>query len=110
MGIQCIPRCGNCSCRKCALGSKGLSIKEEREQALINQGLSYQENDNCFVAVYPWIKGPMELPDNYNMAFRRLQNTERRLLKNLPHSKIYDEQIVDMRQECCKNANRRRNY
>ena len=38
----------------------------------------------------------MELPDNYNMAFRRLQNTERRLLKNLPHSKIYDEQIVDM--------------
>ena len=51
MGIQCFPLCGNCSCRKCALGSKGLSIKEEREQALVNQGLSYQENDNCFVGV-----------------------------------------------------------
>ena len=96
MGVQCFPLCGNCSCQKCALGSKGLSIKEEREQALINEGLSYNESDCCCVAVYPWIKDPKGLPDNYSMAIRRLENTERRLLRNPSHSKIYDDQIVDM--------------
>ena len=30
------------------------------------------------------------------MAIRRLENTERRLLRNPSHSKIYDDQIVDM--------------
>ena len=96
MGVQCFPLCGNCSCQKCALGSKGPSIKEEREQALINEGLSYNESDCCYVAVHPWIKDPKGLPDNYSIAIRRLENTERRLLRNPSHSKIYDDQIVDM--------------
>ena len=96
MGIQCFARCGNCSCKKCALGTNGLSIKEEREQNLINQGLSYQDENQCYVAVYPWVKDPTQLPDNYDMALRRLENTETRLLKNPEHAKVYNDQIIDM--------------
>lgn len=96
MGISCSPRCGNCSCRKCALGSSGLSIKEEREQSLINEGLSYNEEGQFFVANYPWIKDPNHLPDNYNLAKRMLESTEKRLSKDVAHSKVYDDQIKDM--------------
>ena len=79
MGIKGFTICGSCSCKKCALGSKGLSITVEREQNLINDGLSYQEKDKCFVAVYPSIKDPKGLPDSFDMACRRLNNTEKRL-------------------------------
>ena len=98
MGIQCFPRCGNCSCKKCSLGSKGLSIKEEREQNLICQGLTYHKEDQLFVAKYPWIKDPNSLPNNYYMTFRRLECTERRLNKNLDNCKIYNEQENGMLQ------------
>lgn len=96
MGVQCSPLCGNCSCKKCALGSKGLSIEEEREQNLINQGLTYLQDNKCFVAAYPWIRDPSCLPDNYFMARRRLECTERRLLRNPDHLEVYHKQIVDM--------------
>ena len=96
MGVQCTPLCGNCSCKKCALGSKGLSIKEEREQNLINQGFTYLEDKKCFVAAYPWIRDPSYLPDNYFMARRRLECTERRILRNSEHLEVYHNQIIDM--------------
>ena len=67
MGIQCVPRCGNCQCKKCALGTNGLSIREEREQKLINKGLEYNEEEHQFLASYPWTKDPYELPNNYKL-------------------------------------------
>ena len=68
MGVQCSPLCSNCSCKKRALGSKGLSIKEEIEQNLVNQGLTYLKDKKCFVAAYPWIRDHSCLPDNYFIA------------------------------------------
>lgn len=96
MGVQCHPRCGNCSCRKCALGSKGVSIKEEREQNMINEGLVYDETDKCFTSSYPWIKNPKHLPESYGVAKASLQSTERRLRRNASHAKTYDEQFKDL--------------
>ena len=80
MGIQCNLRCGKCGCGKCSLGSRGLSIKEKREQNLISEGLTYQ--DGYFMAHYPWVKSLCELPDNRIAALKRLESTESRLLKN----------------------------
>ena len=87
MGIQCFPLCGNCSCKKCALGSKGMSIKEEREQNLINKGLSYNEKEHFFVSIYPWVKDPKELPDNYYLAKKMLESTEKSLTRDISHSR-----------------------
>ena len=44
----------------------------------------------------PLEKGPNLLPDNYSMALKRLEATERRL-KSKPHqAKAYDEQMTEM--------------
>ena len=96
MGIQCFPLGGNCSYKKCALGSKGLSIKEEREQNLMNKGLLYVEDKKYFIATYPWIKDPKELHDNYYLARKMLESTERRLSRDVAHAQVYDKQIIDL--------------
>ena len=96
MGITCFPKCGNCMCKKCSLGSKGLSIKEEREQNLINEGLSYDKENMCFTSTYPWIKDPNNLPDSYNTAKTALITTEKRIQKEPLHAKTYDEQFKDL--------------
>ena len=31
IGVECEPKCGNCQCGKCALGSKQMSLKDEKE-------------------------------------------------------------------------------
>ena len=80
MGIQCTPRCVKCACVKCSLGSEGMSLREEREQKQINEGLVYQ--GGYFLAHYPWVKDPNQLPDNRVAAIKRLESTERRLLKS----------------------------
>ena len=90
-GIECIPRCGGCKCGKCSLGSKNYTIKEEKELALIEKNLHYDQE-----AIYPWIRDPKELPDNRKAAFAKLISTERRLAKNSEHAKVYKEQIQDM--------------
>ena len=35
IGVECSPKCGNCQCRKCALGSKKMSLRDEREYAQV---------------------------------------------------------------------------
>lgn len=94
MGVKCVPACGGCKCGKCQTGGKNHSIKEEREQKLIEEGLSLEGGH--FVAKYPWIRNPKELPDNRNTVLKMLENTEKRLLKNTEHAKVYGEQIKDM--------------
>ena len=68
LGVECNPRCGSCKCGKCAIGSKDYTIKEERELALIEKNLSYDKQTNRWIAEYPWIKDPMDLPDNRKVA------------------------------------------
>ena len=96
LGVECNPRCGSCKCGKCAIGSKDYTIKEERELTLIEENLSYDKQTNRWIAEYPWIKDPMDLPDNRKVALAMLASTERRLAKSPVHATVYDNQVKDM--------------
>ena len=96
LGIECNPRCGGCKCGKCSLGSKNYTIKEEKELALIEKNFHYDQEAKRWIAEYPWIRHPKDLPDNKKAAFAKLISTERRLAKNSEHAKVYKEQIQDM--------------
>ena len=105
LGVSCSPKCGSCRCGKCSL--KGhLTIKEEREVKLIENGLTYDRERKRWIAEYPWIRDPNDLQNNYSMAYARLKSTERRLNKmDGTHAQKYCEQIQDMikRNACLEN-------
>ena len=82
--------------RKCAPGTSDHTLKEERELHLIEKGLEFNEQEKCWIAEYPWIRDPHDLPDNKRVAFGRLLSTERRLLRNPEHSRVYQNQVEDM--------------
>ena len=41
--ISCKPECGSCLCGKCGLGTKAVSIKEEREYRQLRENMFYNE-------------------------------------------------------------------
>ena len=45
---------------------------------------------------YPWKRDPAELPDNYSQVLKKLESTERRLLKNPEYADKYNQQIKEM--------------
>ena len=57
MGVQCYPTCGSCP-----IGGKNYTLREERELNLIDKGLRHE--DGYWVAKYPCIRDPNNLPDN----------------------------------------------
>ena len=42
LGVECSPKCGNCRCGKCPLGGMQYNLKEERELAMIEEGLEFK--------------------------------------------------------------------
>ena len=96
LGVMCEPRCGGCKCGTCQLGGKNMSLKEEAEYHMIVEGVQFDETRGRWLANYPWVKPPEELPDNRNMAMAILRSTEKRLLRNKDHADTYNEQIHDM--------------
>ena len=96
LGVECVPRCGSCKCGHCAVGSKNYSIKEEKELELIEKNMKFDAQDNRWLAEYPWIKDPADLPDNRRVALAMLYSTECRLGKNTQHATVYDNQVQDM--------------
>ena len=56
----------------------------------------FDAQDNRWLAEYPWIKDPADLPDNRRVALAMLYSTERRLGKNTQHATVYDNQVRDM--------------
>lgn len=95
LGIECIQRCGGCKCGKCSLGSKNYTIKVEKELALVEKNLHYDQEAKRWMAEYPWIRDPKDLPDNKKAALAKLISTER-FAKKSEHAKVYKEQIQDM--------------
>lgn len=96
LGVECTPRCGGCKCGRCTLGTKNYNLKEERELQLIERNLEFDNVENRWIAQYPWIRDPADLPDNRRAAFGMLMSTEKRLGRNADHAKVYQEQIEDM--------------
>ena len=95
LGTEFIPKCGKCQCGNCPLGGKNCSIKEQREMALIERNLELSPN-GYWIAGYPWIKNPENLPDNRQYVLKLLKQTENRLQKNPEFERAYCDQINDM--------------
>lgn len=97
LGTFCVPKCGNCKCGRCPLGSNKYSLKEERELSLITQGLTHDSISNRWTASYPWIRSPKALPNNFSACLGRLKATEKRLAKRGDaYVTAYNDQICDM--------------
>ena len=73
LGIDCTPRCDGCKCGKCSLGTQNFTIKEEKELHLIESKLEYNKEERGWIAEYPWIRDPAELPDNKRAAMGMLK-------------------------------------
>ena len=58
--------------------------------------MKFDAQDSRWLAEYPWIKDPADLPDNRRVALAMLNSTERRLGKNTQHATVYDNQVQDM--------------
>ena len=58
--------------------------------------MKFDAEDNRWLAEYPWIKDPADLPDNRRVALSMLYSAERRLGKNTQHATVYDNQVRDM--------------
>ena len=94
LGVACTPKCGSCRCGTCPVGGKQYTLQQERELAMIENGMRL--NDGVWVAKYPWIKNPQELPDNNYSALAMLKSTEKRLKKDAKLAEIYTKQVKDM--------------
>ena len=92
------PKCGSCKCGKCPIVGHAYSFVEEQELKMIQKGLRYIPEQECWSTTYPWLKDPKLLPDNYKCVFGTLQNTERTLMKDPLWASTYSDQIEDMLQ------------
>ena len=66
--------------------------------------MEYDKKGERWIAEYPWIKDPKNLPHNKRVAIAKLITTEKRLARNAKHAEIYNQQIQDMvnRNVACK--------
>ena len=94
MGVSYEPKCGNCLCRKCSVGGKSFTLKEEKEFYQIESGLSFHSDH--WVARYPWKKDPHLLPNNYTFAVKMLINMENRIKGDPVWEKTCSDQVLDM--------------
>ena len=96
LGVSCIPSCGSCKCGQCHPGGKNMTLLEERELKMIENGLQFNEARGRWLSRYPWLVSPDVLPRNRHVAFATLKSTEKRLLRNPLYCDTYKGQIEDM--------------
>ena len=96
LGVNCNMKCGSCKCGQCKLNGE-MTIKEERELKLIEEGLKYDALNKRWTSQYPWIVDPNLLPNNYVLARSRFLSLERKLLKKgTDYHQRYKAQIEDL--------------
>ena len=69
-----------------------LNPDEQRALEQVKKFLKYV--DGRYQMALPWKESVPDLPDNYDMALRRLCNTEKHLLKNPEIAAAYSENIT----------------
>ena len=69
-----------------------LNPDEQRALEQVEKFLKYV--DGRYQVALPWKESVPDLPDNYDMALRRLCNTEKHLLKNPEIAAAYSENIT----------------
>ena len=70
-------------------------VEHEKGQVIMD---SRQKVGSQWCIAYPWKRDPKLLPDNKAQAKKKLEGTERRLLKNPEHAKAYDDQMEEMKE------------
>ena len=93
MGVSVSP----CTCE-----AAKISKEERAELKLIEDSCELQGSK--WIMKYPWKKDPRCLPDNYVQVLKKLESTERHLMKQPDHASSYDKQIRDGRNEVFKKA------
>ncbi|XP_022777948.1 uncharacterized protein LOC111319437 [Stylophora pistillata] len=67
----------------------------EREEAKLIEESCFKVENQCMIP-YPWRKDPKLLPDNKELAMKRLESTERRLKRNPEQGEAYCKQMEEM--------------
>ena len=67
----------------------------DREEKMMIEQSARKVGDQWMIP-YPWKRNPAELPDNKEQAVKRLESTERRLLKKPNEADAYNRKIVEM--------------
>ena len=96
LGTEVVPKCGGCRCNKCPTVGHTYSFKEEQELKMIEQNLTYDNGNQCWITSYPWLIDRHTLPNNYQTAYATLQRTEKTLNRDDKWADTYREQIHDM--------------
>ena len=96
MGTVVEPKCGACRCGKCPVPGSRYSFREESELKLIEESLTYDEENKCWVASYPYLFPKESLKGTKEVAFKSLLSSERSLAKNESWGAVYQSQIDDM--------------
>ena len=85
MGVNVQP----CNCKP-----DEMSTQERKELKLIEQSCELKEKR--WTISYPWKKDANLLPNNYEQVLKKLECTEKRLLKSPDYAESYDIQIKEM--------------
>ncbi|XP_022781652.1 uncharacterized protein LOC111322749 [Stylophora pistillata] len=80
--------------KPCACDADKLTQAEKEEAELIEESCFKVENQ--WMIPYPWRKDPNLLPDNKELAMKRLESTERRLKRNPEQAEAYCKQMEEM--------------
>ena len=55
LGTTIEPKCGACRCGKCPVPGSRFSFREESELKMIEEGLTYDEEQKHWIAKYPYL-------------------------------------------------------
>ena len=96
LGTAITPKCGSCRCGKCPLPGHTYSFVEQQELQMIRDGLRHDEENERWIAAYPWLRAPTALPNNYTATKAKLSRLEKRLAKDPAWAESYKTQLDDM--------------
>ena len=96
LGTIIEPKCGSCRCGRCPIPGSRYSFREETELRLIEEKLTYDDMQNCWILEYPYLFPREALKGSREVAFKSMLQTERSLSRNVKLGEVYHSQIMDM--------------
>ena len=102
IGVECNPKCGGCRCGQCPVGSKPMSLKDEREYERFKSNLKYEEDGTFddpgpfWRTSYPWNVDRNQLINNKSAVLGVMNSTKRKLKKDPLWEEVYENQLKDL--------------
>ena len=102
IGVECNPKCGGCRCGQCPVGSKPMSLKDEREYERFKSNLKYEEDGTFddpgpfWRTSYPWNVDRNQLINNKSAVLGVMNSTKRKLRKDPVWEEVYETQLKDL--------------